>query len=83
MAAAEDKFDGKLKLAPEIIEMSVELKNRLVPFSKEVENTPDDEEEIEVLIKDVLLFCKSYKRKKGKKCPNDDDEYAHEEESYQ
>lgn len=40
VAAAEDKFINKLKLTPEIIEKSIDLKNRLLPFSKEVDNTP-------------------------------------------
>lgn len=41
VAAAEDKFDGKLKLSDEIIDLSVSLKNRLLPFSREVENTKE------------------------------------------
>ena len=42
VAAAEDKFDGKLKLSNDIINKSIELKNRLLPFSKDVDNTSED-----------------------------------------
>lgn len=34
VAAGEDKFNKKLKLASEIIEKSTEIKNKLLPFSK-------------------------------------------------
>jgi len=37
VAAAEDKFDSKLKLPEETILKSNELKNRLIPYSREIE----------------------------------------------
>ena len=33
VAAAEDKFDRKLQLSEELVEKSINLKNRLIPFS--------------------------------------------------
>ena len=51
VAAAEDKFDNKLKLSQELVNKSIELKNRLIPFAKDTDNSNEEELEMGRLIR--------------------------------
>ena len=84
LAAAEDKFDKKLKLRNEVIDKSIELKNNLIDFAY---NEKEDRTKMNNMIRELHDFTKSWKRKKkkGKRHDNsfeedDEDEEIEEEE---
>lgn len=76
LSAAEDKFDKKLKLSPDIIEISIDLKNRLMKLAYAIEENKETIAEMNSIIQSLGDFTKSWKRKKkkGKKEAHDFEE---------
>lgn len=66
LAAAEDRFNKKLRLAEEVCAKSNELKNKLIDLSYKIDNQKEQTSEMEKLIDELHDFTKSWKRKKRK-----------------
>lgn len=69
LAAAEDKFDRKLNLSAEVVNKSIDLKNRLLKLAYDIQDNRENASTMNSLVKEMGDFTKTWKRKKkrGKK----------------
>ena len=64
---AEDRFDKKLEVPEELVDMCHDIKNRLMLISRDPFKATSHQGEMHKIINDLFTFNKSYKKKKKSK----------------
>ena len=67
LACAEDKFENRMDVSEEVVELCIEIKNKLIPFANLNDLSAEEETSLRELLALVVRFTKVYRKKRPKK----------------